>query len=39
MPLDIRPDHLAIVKIILQNIIPDHTVVAFGSRVAGAAYE
>lgn len=35
--LDIRPDHLAIVRQILQRHIPHYEVLAFGSRVRGNA--
>lgn len=37
MPLDVRPDHLAVVRAILQRNVPDHVVWAFGSRVTGKA--
>ena len=37
MLLDIRPDHLKIVQEILERIIPDREVWAFGSRVKGTA--
>ena len=37
MSLDIRPDHLKIVQEILERIIPDREVWAFGSRVNGTA--
>lgn len=39
MPLDIRPDHLKIVLEILNRVIPDREVWAFGSRVTGNATE
>lgn len=35
MPLDVRPDHLAMVRAILQRNVPDRVVWAFGSRVTG----
>lgn len=37
MPLDIAPEHLQIVRDILQQQIPHRTVWAFGSRVNGNA--
>ena len=37
MPLDIRPDHLEIIRNILGSVIPDREVWAFGSRVNGTA--
>ena len=37
MPLDIAPEHLQIVRAILQQQIPHRTVWAFGSRVNGNA--
>ncbi|MCL4461608.1 MAG: nucleotidyltransferase domain-containing protein [Nitrospirae bacterium] len=37
MPLDIRPDHMEIVRNILENVIPEREVWAFGSRVNGTA--
>jgi predicted nucleotidyltransferase len=37
MPLDLRPDHLAIVRSILAQQVPQHTAWAFGSRVKGTA--
>jgi len=37
MPLDVRPDHLAIVRAILQKRVPDREVWAFGSRITGKA--
>ena len=37
MPLDIREDHLLLVKNILKEQIPRRAVWAFGSRVKGAA--
>ena len=37
MPLDVRPDHLAVVQAILQRNVPDRAVWAFGSRVTGKA--
>ena len=33
--IDLRPDHLAIVKRILAQHVPEHEVRAFGSRVTG----
>jgi type I restriction enzyme S subunit len=35
--IDLRPDHLALVKQILAQIVPDCEVRAFGSRVRGTA--
>ena len=35
--IDLRHDHLAIVKSILKQYLPDYTVWAFGSRVTGTA--
>ena len=35
--LDIKAEELAIVKTILQQLVPDYTVWAFGSRVKGKA--
>ena len=35
--LDIKSEELAIVKTILQQLVPDYTVWAFGSRVKGKA--
>ncbi|MFC0308766.1 nucleotidyltransferase family protein [Gallibacterium trehalosifermentans] len=35
--LDIQPQHLAIVKQILQDFLPEYEVRAFGSRVKGTA--
>ena len=35
MPLDLRPDHLAMVQTILRRNVPDREVWAFGSRVTG----
>ncbi len=35
--LDVRPDHLNIVRDILQKHVPQHEVWAFGSRVKGSA--
>ena len=35
--IDIRPDHLIIVREILQKYVPDHEVWAFGSRVKWTA--
>lgn len=35
--MDIRPEHLHIVREILQKHVPDHEVWAFGSRVTGTA--
>ena len=37
MPLDVRPDHLAMVRAILRRNVPDRVVWAFGSRVTGKA--
>jgi type I restriction enzyme S subunit len=37
MPLDLRPDYLAMVQTILRRHVPDREVWAFGSRVTGAA--
>jgi len=37
MPLDLRPDHLEMVKAILQRQVPDREVWAFGSRAKGGA--
>lgn len=37
MPLDVRPDHLAMVQTILRRNVPDREVWAFGSRVTGKA--
>ncbi len=37
MPLDVRPDHLAMVQTILRRNVPDYEVWAFGSRVTGKA--
>jgi len=37
MPLDVRPDHLAMVQAILRRHVPGREVWAFGSRVAGTA--
>ena len=37
MPLDLRPDYLAIVQEILRRHVPDREVWAFGSRVRGTA--
>jgi predicted nucleotidyltransferase len=37
MPLDLRPDYLAIVQQILLRHVPDREVWAFGSRVKGTA--
>ena len=37
MPLDVRPDHLAMVQTILRRNAPDREVWAFGSRVTGNA--
>ncbi|HXU93643.1 MAG TPA: nucleotidyltransferase domain-containing protein [Gallionella sp.] len=37
MPLDVRPDHLEVVRKILRRNVPDRVVWAFGSRVAGKA--
>jgi type I restriction enzyme S subunit len=37
MPLDLRPDHLAIIQEILQRHAPNREVWAFGSRVQGTA--
>lgn len=37
MPLDVRSDHLGIIQNILNSYIPNTRVVAFGSRVNGAA--
>jgi predicted nucleotidyltransferase len=37
MSLDLRPDHLAIVRTILAQQVPKHTAWAFGSRVKGSA--
>lgn len=37
MPLDLRPDHLAMVRSILTQQVPQHTAWAFGSRVKGTA--
>jgi predicted nucleotidyltransferase len=37
MPVDIRPDHLAIIQNILKLYVPEYRVMAFGSRVTGAA--
>jgi predicted nucleotidyltransferase len=39
MQLDVRSDHLAIVRAILKKFVPNLCVVAFGSRVIGAARE
>jgi len=36
-PLDVRPDHLAIIRDILRTHVPGHPVWAFGSRVTGRA--
>ena len=35
MPLDIRPDHMEIVRLILRRHVPGQEVWAFGSRVTG----
>ena len=32
MPLDIRPDHMEIVRNILENVIPEREVWAFGKK-------
>jgi uncharacterized protein len=37
MPLDLRPDQLTVVRSILAQHVPQHTVWAFGSRVKGTA--
>jgi uncharacterized protein len=37
MPLDLRPDQLALVRSILAQQVPQHTAWAFGSRVKGSA--
>lgn len=37
MALDVRQDHLAIIRAILKNIIPNYDVKAFGSRTQGTA--
>lgn len=37
MPLDVRPDHLAMVRAILRRHLPDREVWAFGSRAKGTA--
>lgn len=37
MPLDLRPDHLAMVMAILHRQVPDREVWAFGSRAKGGA--
>jgi predicted nucleotidyltransferase len=37
MPLDLRDDHLAIIKNILKARVPEREVLAFGSRVTGRA--
>jgi len=37
MPLDVRPEHLAMVQDILRRHVPDREVWAFGSRVTGKA--
>jgi uncharacterized protein len=37
MPLDLHPDHLAMVRHILAQQVPQHTAWAFGSRVKGTA--
>ena len=37
MPLDIRPDHLAMVRATLRRHVPDRAVWAFGSRATGKA--
>jgi type I restriction enzyme S subunit len=37
MQLQVRPDHLEIVREILKRHVPDRAVWAFGSRVAGTA--
>lgn len=39
MLLDVRPDHLKIVQVILQRFVPDHEVWAFGSRAKWLAKE
>jgi type I restriction enzyme S subunit len=36
-PIDIRPEHWAIVRAILQKHVPDREVWAFGSRAKGTA--
>lgn len=33
MPIDVRDEHLVLIKQILNRIVPDRRVVAFGSRV------
>ncbi len=37
MPIDLHPDHLASVRRILAQQVPEHTAWAFGSRVKGNA--
>jgi len=37
MPLDVRPDHLAMVQAVLRRHVPGREVWAFGSRVTGTA--
>lgn len=37
MPLDVRPDYIAMVQTILRHNVPDREVWAFGSRVTGKA--
>jgi predicted nucleotidyltransferase len=37
VPLDVRRDHLTIIANILKQNVPDHRVVAFGSRSSGKA--
>ncbi|NNJ84274.1 MAG: nucleotidyltransferase domain-containing protein [Gammaproteobacteria bacterium] len=37
MPLDVRQDHLVIIREILRRHVPDRAVWAFGSRVRGTA--
>lgn len=37
MPLDVRPEHLAMVHAVLRRRVPDREVWAFGSRVTGKA--
>jgi len=37
MPLDVRPDHLEMVRAILRRRVPEREVWAFGSRVEGSA--
>ncbi|MDP2806355.1 MAG: nucleotidyltransferase domain-containing protein [Gallionellaceae bacterium] len=37
MPFDVKPEHLAIVKSILNTYLPDREIFAFGSRVTGKA--